>query len=177
MAIAELVESFLRDRRGNADLFKLSHEAGQLLETEFGCRFSYDPDGKVFVNSCPIQALHSRIGTSIAWTTTGTCSICGKRDFECDHIPGESYGGVVCVRNVDEVLEVDHLSLTSDPDFIETLYRATRLPEAEVVARFGSLPGAGQFLQSDHCAKECEGKPTSVDLNPRLFRPAADDAT
>jgi hypothetical protein len=177
MAIAELAEAFLRDRQGNADLFKVCHEAGRLLETAFGCRFSYDRDQKVFVNSCPIQALHSRIGTSIAMTTTGTCSICGKRDFECDHIPGETYRGVLCFRNVDEVLAIDHLALTPDPDFIETLYRTTRFTEAEVITMFGSLPGADRFLQSDHCTKECDGEPTAVDLNPRLFRLAADNAT
>ena len=177
MAIAELVEAFLRDRQGNADLFKLCHEAGKLLETTLGCRFSYDPGEKVFENSCPIQTLHSRIGTSIAMTTTGTCSICGKRDFDCDHIPGASYGGVLCVRDVDEVLSINHLSLTPDPDFIETFYRTTRLTETEVIARFGSLPGPDQFLQSDHCTKECDGEPTAVDLNPRLFPLAADNAT
>jgi hypothetical protein len=176
MAIAELVEAFLRDRRGNADLFKLSHEAGRLLETKFGCRFSYDPDEKVFVNGCPIQTLHSRIGISIAMTTTGICSICEKRDFQCDHVPGETYDGVLCIRNVDEILDVDHLALTSDPDFVESLYRSTRLTEAEVISRYGSLPGQDQYLQSDHC-KECDGEPAAVDLNPRSFRPRADNAT
>jgi hypothetical protein len=63
-AIGYLVDAFLADRRGNADLFVMAHRLGVSLENLGGCFWEIDEDRSTASDRCPIGALHSRLATS-----------------------------------------------------------------------------------------------------------------
>lgn len=79
-AIAELVEGFLLDRRGNANLFTVAHRLGALLSATAECLWT--PAEESYTLSCPIYALHQRWATSVPITVLTHCSICGAGELE-----------------------------------------------------------------------------------------------
>ena len=173
-ALDYLVDAFLEDRAGNADLFAICHKAGAVVEQEFGCWFKKDDQGRYFL-PCPILGLHSRVGFSPAFVTRGHCSICGAGDFDCFHVHGRVYDGVQCARIVDE-MHLDHMSVTNDPDFAYTFRNQRYFTEAEIVEMVGQdiPPGAGPI--SNHCAS-CYGRngPRADDLDTTMWpRPGAE---
>jgi hypothetical protein len=169
LALDYLVDAFLEDRAGNADLFAICHKAGAVIEQEFGCWFKKDDQGRYSL-PCPIFGLHSRLGFSPAFVTRGHCSLCGASDFECNHIHGRVYDGVRCARVVDE-MRLDHMAVTNDPDFAYTFRNHTYFTEAEIIEMVGQdiPPGAGPV--SNHCAI-CYGRngPRPDDLDTTMWR-------
>src|SRR5712692_4165283 len=43
------------------------------------------------------------------------CSICGREYGECDHIVGKPYMGEMCIRIIEEVKELQEISLVTEP--------------------------------------------------------------
>lgn len=156
-AIADLVEAFLEDREGNGNLFVVAHRVGEALENIGGCVWEIDEARRMASNTCPIEALHSRIGASIAMVTRSVCSICDAGDLQCDHIPGETYGGNQCFRKVTEVLDLDHLALTQNPDFTFTFQTTPLIPLREIGEHLGELWEPGKSIYSHHC-QQCYGR-------------------
>lgn len=65
-AIADLVEAFLHDRTGNADLCARAHRVGALLSATARCFWT--PGTETYTLRCPIHALHQHWATSVAMT-------------------------------------------------------------------------------------------------------------
>lgn len=164
-ALRALVEAFLEDRLGNSDLFGVVHRVGREYESRFGCRFDFDEKTQEWVNDCPVQGLHARVGFSIGAAGISTCSVCGADELECDHVPGLEYDGEVCIREIVD-MALDHVAITPTPDFTSTFIQTTRRPKSD----FKPLPG--QVPVSVHC-RDCYGidGPTEDDLEPSLWPP------
>jgi hypothetical protein len=170
-ALDYLVDAFLEDRAGNADLFAICHKVGATIEEEFGCRFDKDDKGRYFL-PCPISGLHSRIGVSAALVTRGHCSICGAGDFECAHVRGQLYDYVRCERIIDDT-RMEHMALTSDPDFTYTFRNHWYYTETEIAEQLGEAFTPEADLVSSHCAS-CYGRegPRPDDLDTTMWRRA-----
>jgi hypothetical protein len=136
-ALRYLVYAFLTDREANKKLFVIAHNIGRLIEDEFGCPMEYDERCDAYFSTCPIDGLHSRMGSSVAFTTASDCSICGAADFMCDHLPGWSYGYAVCKRVNPRVLRIREVSMTPHPDFPETFVMHVGRPRADLEAQAG----------------------------------------
>ncbi len=154
-ALDYLVDAFLEDRAGNADLFAICHKAGAVIEQEFGCWFEKDDKGR-YALPCPISGLHSRLGFSPALVTRGHCSICNAGDFDCSHVHGQVYDGIRCARIVDD-MRLDHMAVTNDPDFAYTFRNQWYYTETEIAKYLGQDLPPGATPVSTHCAS-CYGK-------------------
>lgn len=163
-AIADLVEAFLHDRTGNADLFARAHRVGALLSATAGCFWTPGPE--TYTLRCPIYALHQTWATSVAMTVTTRCSICGAGELECYHLPGETYEGEECRSVAEAIGPLGHVAFTSNPDFTYTWYRDQQVSTAEIVAD-GTIAAAGDPATCSHC-QECPGLngPSAGDLDP-----------
>jgi hypothetical protein len=164
-ALRDLVNAFLTDRQSNRSLFMMAHRVGETLERNFGCRLEYDPAIDCYWDSCPVHALHSRIGSSVAMTISSDCSICGAGEFACDHVPGRSYGDRLCYRASPRVVALREVSLTPNPDFQETFATVAAIPRHELEATHGRRIKPGTALYSNHC-RDCSGTQTPDDLDP-----------
>ncbi len=163
-AIADLVEAFLHDRTGNADLFARAHRVGALLSATAKCFWTPGPEK--YTLRCPIYALHQPWATSIAMTVTTRCSICGAGELECDHLPGQTYDGEECQSVAESIGPLGHVALTANPDFTYTWYRDQEVATAEILAD-GTIARAGAPATCSHC-QECPGLngPSAGDLDP-----------
>jgi hypothetical protein len=159
-AIEHMVDAFLLDRQGNADLFVRAHELGALVEQVFSCAWKTD-HRNTYVNDCGILALHSRLGLSPGGTTWGRCSLCGARDSECDHIPGAIYGGQRCARRIED-WDLEEVSMTQRPREPRCFRTWAHVPRSNARRAGGRTPG-----RCWHC-RTCSGRaaPTADDLNP-----------
>ena len=156
-SVEDMVDAFLLDRRGNADLFQRAHAFGALIERRFGCRWKVTEDGTSLENSCGVLALHARLGLSPGGRTWGKCSICDADDFQCDHVPGEAYEGKLCFRTIVR-WDAEEVSLTPRP----------RDPRCFRVWVLTPVRGASSKPpRCRHCAR-CAGRagPTADDLDP-----------
>jgi hypothetical protein len=165
-AISHLVDAFLHDRAGQTDCFAHAHRAGAEVNALFGCKYDYDSKAQQYRLACPVFALHAYVGTSIAWTLSTACSICGAGPFQCDHIPGEEYDGHPCGYQPDGALALNHLALTPNPDFAYTWHWPKQYAAEELVAdRVIQRPGDQAFC--NHC-QDCQGRwgPGAEDLDP-----------
>lgn len=165
-ALELLVDAFLVDRVGNSDCFARAHALGLWINRRFGCQESYDSEGDSYVNKCGVIALHSRIALSPGGTTTGSCSICGAGDFECDHVSGRIYDGERCRWTIVEwnLAEISLVRVPYDP----RCYRiAVPRTKAEVEAALGKKLAPGELPACRHCAV-CKGRygPSENDLDP-----------
>jgi hypothetical protein len=170
-AIELMVDAFLLDRRGNADCFARAHEIGALVEERFSCHFQLDEKAQALENPCGILALHSRIGLSPGGRNWGRCSICGAGDFQCDHVPGKTYDGEHCHREIYR-WDGDEISLTPRPRDPRCFRTWSPIPIAAVGQR---------ALDCHHC-RGCPGRggATNEDLDPSSWPDGPDaliDAT
>jgi hypothetical protein len=168
-SIEHFVEAFLHNRVGNADLFALAHRVGALVEKAYGCYWTHADEKGEWINACPVLALHSRIGASWGGVTRGRCSICNADDFQCDHVPGVRYGGVLCFREVYRV-DLEEVSLTPHPEDPSTYRVHYPKTDAEVEALRGRPLRPGERPVCMHC-QDCPGRqgPQPEDLNPALW--------
>jgi hypothetical protein len=113
-SIELMVDAFLLDRRGNADLFVRAHQVGAAVEEQFSCYWTRNEERQLFENTCGILALHSRIGLSPGVRSWGRCSICDAGDFMCSHVPGRTYSGTRCRRLIYR-WDPEELSWTARP--------------------------------------------------------------
>jgi hypothetical protein len=159
-AIEDMVDAFLLDRAHNADLFARAHQLGALVEQTFSCAWTTDHDRGTVVNDCGILALHSRLGLSPGGTTWGHCSLCGARDFTCDHIPGATYDGAKCIRNVDR-WDAEEVSMTQRPREPRCFRTWVHVKESYARRVGGRTPG-----RCWHC-RMCSGRaaPSTTDLD------------
>lgn len=161
-AIRDLVDAFLHDRHGNAQLFTRAHQIGRLLSETQGCPWTAGP--QQYVLECPIYALHRGAAHSLAMTQTCICSICGKGDFECNHVPGRVYNGERCYSVVESISHVDHVALTASPDFLYTWHQPQQVSTESLVER-GIIHSVGDPAYCGHC-QGCSGYPTQDELDP-----------
>jgi hypothetical protein len=156
-AIELMVDAFLLDRRRNVDLYSRAHNLGALLAERIGCSWQVNDDLAAFENTCGILALHSRIGLSPGGRTWGRCSICAAKDFECDHVPGETYEGRACFRTIYE-WDAEEMSLTTRPRDPRCFRTWSPIPRSHVPV---------VALSCNHCTA-CAGRagPSDDDLEP-----------
>jgi hypothetical protein len=172
-ALRYLVYGFLIDRCANRDLFAIAHNVGRIIEHEFGCPMEYDERSDAYFSTCPIDGLHSRMGSSAAFATASDCSICGAADFQCNHIPGRTYGEHLCARVKTRVLELREISMTPHPDYPETYVMHVGQPRAEIELETGKRIARGSRRYNRHC-QFCDGVPSPEDLDPTLWSAATD---
>lgn len=170
-ALRNLSEAFLEDRRGNRDLFVVCHRIGSIIEQFFGCHLEFSKASRSYSSTCPIGALHSRLGLSIGAFSESECSICGAGDFECDHVPGEKYEGQRCQRKITN-MQLDHVALTPNPDFAYTFMMNVPISLKEMEAQVGQSLSGTEPIVSTHC-RDCYGRWESraEDLDPSLWAP------
>jgi hypothetical protein len=164
-ALADLVDAFLHDRRGNANLFARAHRLGLELSLHVGCHWT--PGQDRYELRCAIFALHRPVAHSVAWTLDSVCSICGAGPFSCEHIPDETYDGELCELSVGGVLGTfDHIAFTANPDFIYTWHQPQTVDVTRLKAD-GAIKRVGDRLRCTHC-RECPGLagPNQEDLDP-----------
>jgi hypothetical protein len=168
-AIEKLVDAFLLDRRGNASAFARAHRLGREAERRFGCPMEADASGSRWASRCGIHALHSRLGMSPGGPTVGHCSICEAPDFGCEHVPGEVYNGVRCVRIVTEwsMTEVSVVQFPNDP---RTYRMLTYTPLRQLERLAGRRLRPGERPVCTHCT-DCYGLngPAVEDLDQSLW--------
>lgn len=168
-AIERFVDAFLLDRHGYAGAFTEAHRLGRFVSERFGCAMQ-STDGKWWRTSCGVLALHQRLGTSIAGSTKGRCSICFAEDFGCDHVPGRTYEGTRCIRVVYEA-GLDEISLVPFPDD-PRCYRVEVLRSlAEIETSAGELMPPGASPVCVHC-QVCPGAehgPSAEDVDQTLW--------
>jgi hypothetical protein len=75
---------------------KYLHNVGRRIHDIFGCQLEFK-DGLYWV-TCPVMLSHSRGGFSIGGSGKTICSICGNDIFDCPHVKGHTYDGVVAKR-------------------------------------------------------------------------------
>jgi hypothetical protein len=151
-----LVEAFLEDRRANGRFFVWAHRIGAIREERQECTWTHDRERDTFSLECPMQAIHSRVGMSVALVARHRCSICGAGDFGCEHMNGETYDGVVCAWDQTDIW-IDHVAITQNPDFAYTFHNSVPLSRREVEQELGEQWEAGKTLFSTHC-RDCYGK-------------------
>lgn len=167
-AIEMQVDAFLIARRENVGAFARAHRLGADVSRSFGCPLSSE-EGGLWANECGILALHSRIGQSFGGRVVTECSLCGAGPFDCAHIEGETYGGVICNHVVMEwdAIEVSLTAWPADP----RCYRTHLLQTDEDVERdLGRPLGRGEIPTCDHCLR-CYGLhgPREDDLDTGSF--------
>jgi hypothetical protein len=74
------------------------------------------------------------------------------------------YGDELCAYENLEVLGINHLALTADPDFICTWFSNQEFSADELLSA-NVIDTAGEAAYCMHCA-ECTGHPTDEDLDP-----------
>jgi hypothetical protein len=150
-----------------ARCFAYAHRAGAEVSELFGCEYDYGSIAQQYRMSCPIFALHSYVGTSIGWSLSMACSVCGAGLFECQHIPGDLYDGEVRDYQPNGVHALDHVALTPNPDFPFTWHWPKQYSAADLVAD-GVIKRPGDRAVCDHC-QECPGRwgPDADDLDPQ----------
>lgn len=165
-ALADLVDAFLVDRPGQADLFARAHRLGHELSRGGGCLFSYDSKEIKYTIECPIFALHRQVAHSVAWTLLTECSICGAEAFGCDHLEGREYDGEMCEMGITGVADFGHVAWTANPDFLYTWHQPQQL-DANALLADGRIERLGEELPCPHC-QGCKGSggPTEGDLDP-----------
>lgn len=169
-AIERRVDAFLFDRAGHSECFVRAHVLGRLAQAAFGCRMSSEDGGETWSVECGVPALHSRLGISIGGTTRGRCSICQADDFGCSHVPGVSYRGERCVREVYEV-DLDEISVVRFPEDPRTYRLHAPVTRAQVERAFGGRLTPGLVPECRHCV-ECDGAdsgPRPEDLDQSLW--------
>ena len=134
----------------------------------------YDARADAYFSTCPIDGLHSRMGSSVAFTTASDCSICGAGDFECSHVAGRTYDGQVCDRLNARVLQIREVSMTPHPDYPETFVMHVGRSRADLEGARGIAIPPGSQLQNEHC-QSCLGIPSPEDLDPRLWASDEED--
>jgi hypothetical protein len=65
---------------------RLLHGRGRILHDLFGCRVRMD--GTTYYKECPVLLSHVKLGFSI----------CGRNPWDCEHIKGFKYDGVLAQR-------------------------------------------------------------------------------
>ena len=165
-ALADLVDAFLIDRRGQSDLFARAHRLGSEINLAYGCKHEYDAQKGGYEIRCPIFALHRPVAHSVAWTLITRCSLCGAGAFGCDHVVGREYDGAVCSTEIVEITGLGHLAFTANPDFLYTWHQPQYFDAAELLAN-GQIQSAGEELRCMHCER-CSGAlgPSEGDLDP-----------
>jgi hypothetical protein len=78
---------------------KYLHDVGRRIHNIFGCQLEFK-DGLYWV-TCPVMLSHSKGGFSIGGSGKAICSICSKDIFDCPHVKGHTYNGVVAKRHHD----------------------------------------------------------------------------
>ncbi|MCK4354708.1 MAG: hypothetical protein KAW83_05585 [Dehalococcoidia bacterium] len=78
---------------------KYLHDVGRQIHGIFGCQLEFK-DGLYWVK-CPVMLSHSKGGFSIGGSGNAICSICGNDIFDCPHVKGNTYDGVVAKRHYD----------------------------------------------------------------------------
>jgi hypothetical protein len=151
-----LVEAFLEDRKENARFFVWAHRIGAMREERGECTWTHNPDRDAFSLECPMQAIHSRVGVSVALMSRHKCSVCGAGDFGCEHVAGEVYDGVVCEWRQTDIW-LDHVAITQNPDFSYTFHNSIPLSRNEIEEELGQKWQEGDALYATHC-RDCYGK-------------------
>lgn len=168
-AIESLVDAFLVDRRGNAGCFARAHRIGALVENQFRCSHRFDPETRSFSIDCGIHALHRRSGVSFGGNVLTECSICSAAEFDCEHVPDETYDGKRCFRRVTrwDAKEVSFVKVPADP----RCYRVTfPMSVADAERLKGARLAPGDRPLCTHC-RTCPGAaaPAAEDLDPSTW--------
>ena len=141
------------------DDFETAHsaldEAGRYTRETFGCWLTLDEQG--YAVTCPVSLAHNRVGLSIGGIVReARCSVCQLDPYDCDHITGEYYDGILCVREVHRIdlLEVSFVTRPAQPDArIERMSVSAR----ELQQHLGTKWKPGMPVSCDRCLTSCSG--------------------
>ena len=143
----------------DTDHFDEAHKAldaaGRQVRTTFGCCLTFYP-GRGYMQECPVALAHNRVGFSVGFIIEESeCSICREEPEDCDHITGQTYDGVVCVRVVKKA-DLFEVSLVDRPREPDARISSLQVPTADLEH---TLPAGfyGKPVSCDRCLHGCTG--------------------
>lgn len=80
----------------DSKISRLLHDRGRIVHDLFGCKVRMS--GTTYYQECPVILSHIQLGFSVGGSANTICSICGKDAWDCEHIKGFKYDGVLCQR-------------------------------------------------------------------------------
>jgi len=79
---------------GDSKIGHLLHDRGRIIHDLFGCKVRMS--GTTYYEDCPVLLSHVQLGFSVGGSANAICSICGQDPWDCEHIKGFRYDGVLC---------------------------------------------------------------------------------
>lgn len=142
-------------------LFEEAHqlldEAGALARTTYpdGCHLAYRDD--TYFHRCPVALAHSRVALSPELLVReAECSICHSDPRTCEHIPGETYDGKVCHRQITR-LDILDIMLVGRPATPDARIHEISVPTTDIARSIGERFKPGLPVLCDRCLKPCNG--------------------
>jgi len=74
----------------------LLHDRGRKVHDLFSCKVRMS--GTTYYQECSVLLSHVHLGFSVGGSANAICSICGQDPWDCEHIKGFKYDGVLCQR-------------------------------------------------------------------------------
>lgn len=158
----QLQEVMDRSEFRDPALFEAAHElvdeVGTLLRRHYSesCILPYR-DG-TYYRECPVDLAHLRVGLSPEIRVLESeCSICNLDPEECDHLPGEMYGGRECMSVITKA-EVTAVAIVANPRQLVTRFNSISAgTTAELSAALGPKFRPGVQLNCGRCLSGCSG--------------------
>lgn len=148
---------WLEDTSGFEDAHQLLDEIGAFTRRvrADACALTIE-DGSYF-ETCPVKLGHNRVGFSTAFLIRKSeCSVCGQDPWDCDHVFGEVYDGVVAHQVITEAQALE-VSLVSRPRMPDARIMKISVLQSELVEALGPAFSPGMPVMCDRCLTPCPG--------------------
>lgn len=147
---------WLEDTEHFEDAHEALDRAGRRVRLTFGCRVTFDSE-RGYAQTCPVALAHNRIGMSPTIVIEESeCSICGNDPEDCDHITGQMYDGVNCIRRITKA-RILEISLVNRPNQPDARIEYCSISSHDLREEFGPSFQYGMDVSCDKCLSPCEG--------------------
>jgi hypothetical protein len=178
-ALVHLRRAFNWSDRDHEILHQL-HTLGREIHDRFGCKLAFRKGA--YQIECPVRLAHIPYGMSVGGSSKSICRICGMDPFECEHVRGRSYDGVIAMRigktcnicleescehipgtkhdGIDVVhivtdLQIHEISVVPSPAMPDAVFEAISMPEREVRAQLDPSEAESFQLGMDLSCHHC----------------------
>ena len=148
---------WLEDTEHFKDAHEALDQAGKRVRLTFGCRVAFDSE-RGYAQTCPVALAHNRIGMSPTIVIEESkCSICGNDPEECDHITGQTYDGVYCIRRITKA-RILEISLVNRPNQPDARIEYCSISYNDLREELGPSFQYGMDVSCDNCLSPCKGE-------------------
>lgn len=114
-------------------------------------------NGNDYAQDCPVDLGHIRLGLSVGVEIEEShCSICLMDMWECPHVPGELYDGVLASRIITKA-KFFEVSVVERPDFPDARFTNYPVSRVEVEALLEEAVPVGARPLCGRCLAACPG--------------------